>query len=939
MLEKYQARLENGKRYFDIAAWCAAHKIEIADLPFSIRLLVENNLRHYDGKYFTDEYLQRIGRWSERYEAKEIPFLPGRILLQDLTGVPAVVDLAAMRDEAAAMGMDPAAIYPRIPVDLVIDHSVSMDYTGTPEALAQNVDLEFRRNAERYRFLKWAENALPGFRVHAPGQGICHQVNLEQIAGVVLEGGDLCYPDTVVGTDSHTTMINGLGVLGWGVGGIEAEAAMLGQPIYLLNPEVVGVELNGRLSDGVTATDLVLYLTHLLRQVKVVGKFVEYFGEGAERLSVTDRATVANMSPEYGATMGYFPVDEKTLDYLRLTGRTPEQIRLVENYCRKNQLFREKGSRPPKYTQVVTVDLSTVRPALAGPKRPQDLVPLPDTKASFAAAYPLRTEREKTSNAGKEASGEFHLANGDIVLAAITSCTNTSNPQVVLGAGLVAKKAVEAGLRVPVYVKTSFAPGSLAVTRYLQKAGLLPYLEKLGFAVAGYGCATCIGNSGPLSEEVSRQIKAGDLQVVGILSGNRNFEGRIHPLIPANYLASPLLVVAFALAGRIDIDLTSEPLGFTPEHKAVYWQDICPSRQEMEETIQAAVLPEFFRENISAFTEKWRALSGKRTPLYPWEPSSTYVRRPDFFAGLWEKLTETAGKKETAGETAGALKAMSAGEAAVNGEQTAKPAGSGERSAGGNKTTEQIVSGRPEQALCFLSKARALGVLGDSVTTDHISPAGSIAPDSPAARYLTEHGVASADFNSYGSRRGNHEVMMRGTFANIRLRNQMAGGKVGGYTKKDGRLLTIYDAAVEYRQAARPLVMLAGKEYGTGSSRDWAAKGPLLLGIKAVIAESFERIHRSNLLGMGILPLEFLEGESAAGLGLDGTEEYTLRLTGGWQPNALLQVEAVKAGSCQSFTVKSRLDNEIEIEYFLNGGILNTVLLGLAERIQDNENI
>ena len=911
--EKYQAELGNGQHYFDIAGWCAAHEVDIDELPFSIRLLLENNLRHYDGKYFTDEYLRRLAGWSKCYEAKEVPFLPGRILLQDLTGVPAVVDLAAMREKAAAMGLDPATIYPQIPVDLVIDHSVSMDYTGTPEALAQNMELEFERNAERYRFLKWAENALPNFKVHAPGQGICHQVNLEQIAGVVLADGSLCYPDTVVGTDSHTTMINGLGVLGWGVGGIEAEAAMLGQPIYLLNPEVVGVELTGYLPDGVTATDLVLYLTHLLRKIKVVGKFVEYFGEGAASLGVTDRATVANMSPEYGATMGYFPVDEKTLDYLRLTGRTPEQIRLVESYCRKNKLFRDKDSHQPKYTQVVTVDLSAVRPALAGPKRPQDLVLLPMAKVSFAAGYRLRPEPGQ-AEAAKEKSDTFTLANGDIVLAAITSCTNTSNPQVILGAGLLAKKAVAAGLRVPGYVKTSFAPGSLAVTRYLQKAGLLSYLEKLGFAVAGYGCATCIGNSGPLSEEVSRQIKAGDLQVVGILSGNRNFEGRIHPLIPANYLASPLLVVAFALAGRIDIDLTTEPLGLTAEKKAIYFKDICPSREEIEAAVKAAVLPEFFRENVSAFTEKWQALSGKTTPLYPWERDSTYVRLPGFFDRLPQ--TGAAGGEKMATEAEREL--------------------DGVRAADRNQAIEQTVGSQPEriaaaeQALCFLEKAKVLGVLGDSITTDHISPAGSIALDSPAARYLTEHGAAPADFNSYGSRRGNHEVMMRGTFANIRLRNQMAGGKIGGYTMKDGRLLPIYDAAMEYQNEETPLIMLAGKEYGTGSSRDWAAKGPLLLGVKAVIAESFERIHRSNLLGMGILPLEFLEGESAAGLGLSGTEEYTICLTGGWRPNVLLQVEAVGDGSRKSFAVRSRLDNEIEIEYFLNGGILNTVLLGLS---------
>ena len=896
--EKYQATLESGQSYFDITGWCAEQGIDVEELPFSIRILLENNLRHYDGKYFTDEYLQRLGGWSRQYEPQEVPFLPSRILLQDLTGVPAVVDLAAMREKAVTLGLNPTTIYPRIPVDLVIDHSISMDYTGTQESLAQNVELEFTRNAERYRFLKWAENAFPNFKVHAPGQGICHQVNLEQIAGVVLTDGDVCYPDTVVGTDSHTTMINGLGVLGWGVGGIEAEAAMLGQPIYLRNPEVVGVELTGSLGSGVTATDLVLHLTHLLRKVKVVGKFVEYFGAGAESLSVTDRATVANMSPEYGATMGYFPVDDKTLDYLRLTGRTPEQIRLVESYCRKNKLFREKGSRQPKYTQVVTLDLATVQPALAGPKRPQDLVPLPEVKASFAENYPLRAEPKAAEGANhnqNSTGAAFSLANGDIVLAAITSCTNTSNPQVILGAGLLAKKAAALGLKVPAYVKTSFAPGSLAVTRYLQKAGLLPYLEQLGFAVAGYGCATCIGNSGPLSAEVSRQIKARDVQVVGVLSGNRNFEGRIHPLIPANYLASPILVVAFAIAGRIDIDLTKEPLGFSTDGKAVYLKDIFPNQEEIETAVKAAVLPELFCGNTSAFAGKWEKLSGENTPLYPWEPASTYVRLPNFFDRLGQAAGETCENHSD------------------------EPVASKEKN---------IIRSKPA-ASCFLRKAKALGVLGDSVTTDHISPAGSIAPDSPAARYLTEHGVAASDFNSYGSRRGNHEVMMRGTFANIRLRNQMAGDKVGGYTKKDGRLLTIYDAAVEYQKEETPLIMLAGKEYGTGSSRDWAAKGPLLLGIKAVLAESFERIHRSNLLGMGILPLEFLEGESAQSLGLSGTEEYTIYLTGDWQPKMLLQVEVTDGDRKKSFSVRSRLDNEVELEYFLNGGILNTVLLGL----------
>ncbi len=896
--ENYQAELEKGRNYFDIAAWCAANEVAIEELPYSIRLLLENNLRNFDGKYFTEEYLRRLGNWAAAYEGKEIPFLPSRILLQDLSGVPAVVDIAAMREAMAALGDDPESINPQIPMDLVIDHSVSMDYAGQPDALEKNVELEFARHAERYRFLKWAENNLSNFKVYAPGQGICHQVNLEKIAGVVLEKDGICYPDSVVGTDSHTTMINGLGVLGWGVGGIEAEAAMLGQPIYMLNPEVVGVKLSGRLQNGVTATDAVLYLTHLLRKAKVVGKFVEYFGEGAEALSVTDRATIANMAPEYGATMGYFPLDEKSLEYMALTGRSAETIALTERYFKKNKLFREKGSVEPRYTQIVEVELGQIQPALAGPKRPQDLVLLPDIKSNFAANFPTRSELERNAaeKAGESASKK--LENGDIILAAITSCTNTSNPQVIIGAGLLAKKAVEAGLKVPDHVKTSFAPGSLAVTGYLQKAGLLSYLEELGFGVAGYGCATCIGNSGPLAEEISRQIKERDLQVAGILSGNRNFEGRIHPLIPANYLASPILVVAFALAGRIDIDLTTDPLGFDSAGKAVYYKDICPDNAEIEEEIRRSVQPEVFRDNVSPFAERWEALAGENTPTYPWEEASTYVRLPDFFDRLIQEQKEKAASSAP-------CRHGSAGHAAEGG---------------------------LTQSVPFMESGRALGILGDSVTTDHISPAGSIAGDSPAARYLIERGVAPADFNSYGARRGNHEVMVRGTFANIRLRNQMAGGRVGGYTRKGEQILSIYDAAMEYKQEGKELLMLAGKEYGTGSSRDWAAKGPLLLGVKAVIAESFERIHRSNLLGMGILPLEFLAEESADSLCLSGEEDFSIFRNEKWLPNQLLQVEATsKDGSRKCFQVKSRLDSEVEIEYFLNGGILNTVLKNMLE--------
>lgn len=883
-MEKYKARLTNGEIYYDIVGWCRENEVILEDLPFSIRLLLENAIRNYDGKFFTGDYLKRIGNWSKDYEAQEIPFLPSRILLQDLTGVPAVVDLAAMRQTIKDWGGNPKEIHPQIPVDLVIDHSVSMDFTGDKEALSKNVALEFERNAERYRFLKWAESQLENFRVYAPGQGICHQVNLEKIATVVSQKDGICFPDTVVGTDSHTTMVNGLGVLGWGVGGIEAEAAMLGQPIYILNPEVVGVRMSGKVKEGVSATDIVLHITNLLRKVKVVGKFVEYFGEGAESLSVPDRATISNMAPEYGATMGFFAVDEKTLEYLHLTGRKKERIALVREYCMKNGLFRSADCKEPSYSQVIELNLSEIVPALAGPKRPQDLVQLSDVRDNFVSQYPavkVRDTEKEPYLQERLGRADREPEHGDIVLASITSCTNTSNPQVILGAGLLAKKAVERGLRVPGHVKTSFSPGSLAVTRYLKESGLLPYLEKLGFHVAGYGCGSCIGNSGPLSEKVSNQIKEKDLQVASVLSGNRNFEGRIHPLIPANYLASPMLVVAFALAGRIDIDLHKEAIGMDASGKPVYYHEICPSNQEVEEWIRIAVKPEVFLENQSAFLKEWEALSGIDTALFLWDENSTYVRRPNFF----DKM-----KKPTL-------------------EAKCQPL--------------PLKKGEGE----YIKEASILGILGDSVTTDHISPAGSIALQSPAANYLRERGVESQDFNSYGSRRGNHEVMMRGTFANIRLRNQMAEGKVGGYTKKDGEIMTIYDAAVQYQKEKKDLIMIAGKEYGTGSSRDWAAKGPMLLGVKGIIAESFERIHRSNLLGMGILPMEFIEGQSADSWHLDGTETISVCVKD-WSANSRISVIVTRrSGEKNEYEVKSRLDNEVEIEYFLNGGILNTVLI------------
>ncbi|PTQ52885.1 MAG: Aconitate hydratase [Hydrogenibacillus schlegelii] len=857
-------------------------------LPFSIRVLLEAAIRQLDGRAITEEHVRLIAGWETADKTKEIPFLPARIVLQDFTGVPAVVDLAAMREAVAKRGGDPRRINPLVPVDLVIDHSVMVDVYGSKEALEANMEYEFRRNMERYRFLRWAQKAFDDFRVVPPATGIVHQVNLEYLATLVREketpDGTVLFPDSLVGTDSHTTMINGLGVVGWGVGGIEAEAGMLGQPLYFLLPEVVGFRLTGKLPEGATATDLVLTVTHILRKKGVVGKFVEFFGPGVKTLSLADRATVANMAPEYGATMGYFPVDEESIRYLALTGRDEALVRRVEAYYKAQEMFYGDGTPDPVYSDVVELDLATVVPTIAGPRRPQDRIDLDKARATIETlfekpvaegGYGLAGEARERAVLVRHPSGETStLRHGSIVIAAITSCTNTSNPSVMIGAGLVAKKAVERGLKVPPYVKTSLAPGSRVVTRYLEDAGLLEALEKLGFAVVGYGCTTCIGNSGPLPDEVSAAIRDGDLTVAAVLSGNRNFEGRIHAQVKANFLASPPLVVAYAIAGRVDIDLMTEPLGTDREGRPVYLKDLWPTSQEIQDAILKTVTPEKFRETYrDVFTgnSRWNAIDVPEGTLYAWDPNSTYIQHPPFFEGL-----------------------------------------------------------EAERGIRDIRGARALLLLGDSVTTDHISPAGAIAPDSPAGRYLLERGVAQRDFNSYGSRRGNHEVMMRGTFANIRLRNLMLPGTEGGVTKHfpSGEIMSVYEAAMRYRAAGTPLVVLAGKEYGTGSSRDWAAKGTALLGIRAVIAESFERIHRSNLVGMGVLPLEFMPGESWRSLGLTGEEIFDIEgLHDDLRPGAVLTVRATRPdGRVTTFNVKSRLDSVVEIDYYKNGGILQTVL-------------
>ncbi len=855
-------------------------------LPYSLKILLENLLRHEDGVTVSPDDIRALASWqADADPSVEIAFRPARVLMQDFTGVPAVVDLAAMRDAMQSLGGDPNKINPLQPAELVIDHSVQVDKFGTAGAFADNEALEYQRNAERYSFLKWGQSAFSNFKVVPPETGIVHQVNLEYLARTVFtqenHGVLQAYPDTLVGTDSHTTMINGLGVLGWGVGGIEAEAAMLGQPVSMLIPQVVGFKLSGRLPEGTTATDLVLTIVEILRRHGVVGKFVEFFGKGLDHLPLADRATIANMAPEYGATCGIFPVDEETLDYLRLSGRDETQIAVVEAYCRAQGLFRTDDSPQAQYSSVLELDLGTIEASLAGPKRPQDRVPLSSSKPMFIDALDALKQERSIDSPGTATAvidgKQVEIKDGAVVIAAITSCTNTSNPTVMLGAGLVAQKAVDKGLSVKPWVKTSLGPGSRVVTDYLQKAGLMPALEALGFNVVGYGCTTCIGNSGPLPEAVSKAITDGNLSVTSVLSGNRNFEGRVHAEVRMNYLASPPLVVAYALAGSMDINLLSDAIGQDADGKDVYLKDIWPSQHEIQDAVRASVTREQFTEsyaNVFKGDERWAALSSPSERLYAWDPNSTYVQNPPYFTGM------------------------------------SKQAGS----------------------LEDIQDARVLALLGDSVTTDHISPAGAIKPDSPAGSYLMEHGVQPADFNSYGSRRGNHEVMMRGTFANIRLRNLLAPGTEGGVTihLPDGEQMSIYDAAMSYQRKKTPTVILAGKEYGSGSSRDWAAKGPRLLGIRAVIAESYERIHRSNLVGMGIVPLQFVDGENAASLGLNGHELISITgLENGTAKKA--NVTATTAdGTSTTFTAHVRIDTPQEIEYMRNGGILHYVLRQLA---------
>jgi aconitate hydratase len=855
----------------------------IQTLPYSIRVLLENLLRYEDGKTVTRDDIEAVASWDPASSPEvEIAFRPARVLLQDFTGVPAVVDLAAMRDQFAKMGGDPSRINPLQPVDLVIDHSVQVDSYGLLRSFEDNVQREFERNLERYQFLKWGQGAFRNMRVVPPGTGIVHQVNLEYLASVVFtrdaEDAMVAYPDSLVGTDSHTTMINGLGVLGWGVGGIEAEAAMLGQPISMLLPQVVGFKLTGKLREGATATDAVLTVTQMLRRKGVVGKFVEFYGKGMESLSLADRATIANMAPEYGATIGFFPVDAETLAYLRFTGREEAHVQIVERVLKEQGLFHGADAPEPRFTDTLELDLGDVVPSIAGPKRPQDRIPLTESKRAWHEA--LRAFEASADLAVEVTRGDqtFALHNGAVVIAAITSCTNTSNPSVMLGAGLVARKAVEKGLRTKPWVKTSLAPGSQVVTEYLEKSGLMRDLETLRFNLVGYGCTTCIGNSGPLNPEIAEAIKGEDLLVASVLSGNRNFEGRVNPLTRANYLASPPLVVAYALAGTMDIDFETDPIGQDQQGNDVFLRDIWPTHREVTETLRASVKKEQFLDRYAVVLDgppQWREVEFEQGDRYHWDPESTYVRLPPFFEGV------EPGEPDPPEDIAG---------------------------------------------------ARVLCLLGDSVTTDHISPAGSISLDSPAARYLREHGVSPRDFNSYGSRRGNHEVMMRGTFANIRLRNLLAPGTEGGITRylPTGEQMSIYDAAMRYQQDGTPLLVIAGKEYGTGSSRDWAAKGTLLLGVRAVIAESYERIHRSNLIGMGILPLELEAGTNRESLGLTGEETFSISgISDGLTPGKVL---AVQADTGKSFSVKARVDTPQEVEYYQHGGILQYVLRQLAAR-------
>ena len=873
-----------GKRYAYYSLEKAAGALgDISRLPFSMKVLLENLLRFEDGQTVTRDDLQAMVDWQkERKISREIQYRPARVLMQDFTGVPAVVDLAAMRDAMEGLGGDAQKINPLVPVHLIIDHSVMVDEFGTPRAFGKNVELEYERNGERYEFLKWGSHGFDNFQVVPPGTGICHQVNLEYIAQCVWTGEDqsgemLAYPDTLVGTDSHTTMVNGLGVLGWGVGGIEAEAAMLGQPVSMLIPEVVGFRLDGELKEGITATDLVLTVTQMLRQKGVVGRFVEFYGPGLDALTLADRATIANMAPEYGATCGFFPIDQRTIDYLELTGRAAERIALVKAYAQAQGLWRDSSSPEPLFTDRLELDMGTIEPSLAGPKRPQDKVLLGDVDDQFNAE--LEQTYKKHNDPRVPVEGEdYDIGNGDVVIAAITSCTNTSNPSVLVAAGLVARKAREKGLMTKPWVKTSLAPGSQVVTDYLKASGLADDLDALGFDLVGYGCTTCIGNSGPLAESISKAINEKDLVAVSVLSGNRNFEGRVSPDCRANYLASPPLVVAYALKGTVRADLAAEPIGTSRNGEPVYLRDIWPSNAEVRALVDAHVHSEMFRTRYADVyhgDERWRAIEVTGGATYSWPAESTYIQNPPYFTGMT---------------------------------MTATPPGD-------------------------IDGARALAVFGDSITTDHISPAGAIKPDSPAGRYLLEHGVSRAEFNSYGARRGNHEVMMRGTFANIRIRNRMLDNVEGGMTRyaPTGETMPIYDAAMAYKHDGTPLVVLAGKEYGTGSSRDWAAKGTVLLGVRTVIAESFERIHRSNLVGMGVLPLQFHDGETAASLGLDGSETFTIHGVAGIKPRDDVQVQVTTAdGKSRSFSARCRIDTYNELEYFRSGGILHYVLRRLA---------
>lgn len=881
----------DGKRYhyYHLGALEEAGIGKVSNLPYSIKVLLESVLRQYDGRVITKEHVENLAKWGTS-EVKEVdvPFKPSRVILQDFTGVPAVVDLASLRKAMADLGGDPNKINPEKPVDLVIDHSVQVDKYGTADALQANMDLEFERNTERYQFLSWAQNAFDNYRAVPPATGIVHQVNLEFLAGVVLtnenaDGEFEAFPDTLVGTDSHTTMINGIGVLGWGVGGIEAEAGMLGQPSYFPVPEVVGVKLIGELPNGATATDLALKVTQVLRKQGVVNKFVEFFGPGVVSLPLADRATIANMAPEYGATCGFFPVDGEALEYMRLTGRSEEQIKLVETYCQANGLFFDPELNPV-YTEVVEINLADIEANLSGPKRPQDLIPLSQMKKEFNQAITApqgnqgfgltESEKDKEVTVTFDNGDTTVMKTGAVAIAAITSCTNTSNPYVLVGAGLVAKKAVELGMEVPKFVKTSLAPGSKVVTGYLSDSGLLPYLDQLGFNLVGYGCTTCIGNSGPLKDEIEKAVAENDLLITSVLSGNRNFEGRIHPLVKGNYLASPPLVVAYALAGTVDIDLQNDPIGKDRNGNDVFFKDIWPTTEEVNEVVKQTVTPELFRreyENVFDDNARWNEIQTSNDSLYTFDDTSTYIQNPPFFEGLKSDPEEV------------------------------KP----------------------------LAGLKVVAKFGDSVTTDHISPAGAIGKNTPAGKYLLENGVEIRDFNSYGSRRGNHEVMMRGTFANIRIRNQVAPGTEGGFTTywPTGEVTSIYDACMKYKQDGTGLIVLAGKDYGMGSSRDWAAKGPNLLGIKTVLAESFERIHRSNLVLMGVLPLQFKDGENADTLGLTGKETIDVQVDENVRPRDLLKVTATaEDGSKKEFEVLVRFDSEVEIDYYRHGGILPMVL-------------